>query len=206
MLIEIFKNKNYTDLALMRIIMHRKNLIEKLQRYKASNEIEESDRIKILEFVKSHEDCFERSQASGHITGSCWLENYEGTKFLLTKHKKLGFWLQLGGHADGDNDVIRVSLKEAHEESGLKNIELVSADIFDLGAHLIPPYKNVPAHYHYDIRFLLRASNSNEKISMSDESTDLDWFSDIPKSNPEEANRDMLRMIKKWRSFRKLAS
>jgi len=186
--------------------MHRKNLIEKLQKYQASCEIEELDRIKILKFVESHEDCFERSQVSGHITGSCWLENYEGTKFLLTKHKKLGFWLQLGGHADGDNDIIRVSMKEAHEESGLKNIELVSADIFDLGAHLLPPYKNVPAHYHYDIRFLLRASNSNEKISMSDESTDLDWFTDIPKSNPEEANRDMLRMMKKWRSFRNPSS
>lgn len=205
MLIEIFKNKNYTDSALVKIVMFRKNLIEKLQKYRASGEIEELDRIKILEFVKSHKDCFKRSLTSGHITGSCWLENFDGTKFLLTKHKKLGVWLQLGGHADGDNDIIRVSLKEAHEESGLKNIELVSADIFDLGVHLISPYKDVSAHFHYDIRFLLRASNSNEKISMSDESTDLNWFSDVPKGNPEEANRDMLRMIKKWRSFHKPA-
>lgn len=205
MLIEIFKNKNYTDSTLMKIVMLRKNLIEKLQKYRTSSEIEELDRIKILEFVKSQKDCFERLLTSGHITGSCWLENCDGTKFLLTKHKKLGFWLQLGGHADGDNDIIRVSMKEAHEESGLKNIELVSADIFDLGVHLVPPYKDVPAHFHYDIRFLLRASNSNEKISMSDESTDLNWFSDIPKSNPEEANRDMLRMIKKWRNFHRLA-
>ena len=109
---------------------------------------------KVSEFVKDHEDCFERSRLSGHVTGSCWLENYDGTKFLLTKHKKLKSWLQLGGHADGDSDIIRVSLKEAHEESGLKNIELISADIFDLGVHLIPKCKNIPQHYHYDIRFL----------------------------------------------------
>lgn len=204
MLIEIFKNKNYTSQTLSRIIVHRKNLIEKLQKYQTSDEIEELDRIKILKFIESHEDCFERSQTSGHITGSCWLEDYEGTKFLLTKHKKLGFWLQLGGHADGDSDIIRVSLKEAHEESGLKNIELVSADIFDLGAHLVPSYQNIPAHYHYDIRFLLRASNLNEKISMSDESTDLDWFSNIPKDNPEKANRDMFRMMRKWKIFHKV--
>ena len=183
--------------------MHRKDLIEKLRKYRTDDEIEESDRINIIKFVEKYEDCFERSQSLGHITGSCWLENYDGTKFLLTKHKKLKFWLQLGGHADGDNDIIRVSMKEAHEESGLESIGLVSAGIFDLGVHLIPQYKNVPAHYHYDIRFLLRASNSNEEIIMSDESTDLDWFTEIPKDNPDEANRDMIRMIRKWKNFRR---
>jgi len=183
--------------------MHRKDLIEKLRKYRTDDEIEESDRINIIKFVEKYEDCFERSQSLGHITGSCWLENYDGTKFLLTKHKKLKFWLQLGGHADGDNDIIRVSMKEAHEESGLESIGLVSADIFDLGVHLISQYKNVPAHYHYDIRFLLRASNSNEEIIMSDESTDLDWFTEIPKDNPDEANRDMIRMIRKWKNFRR---
>lgn len=180
--------------------MGRRNLIEKLEKYKANSEVEELDRKTILKFVKDHEDCFERSRLSGHVTGSCWLENYDGTKFLLTKHKKLKSWVQLGGHADGDSDIIRVSLKEAHEESGLKNIELISADIFDLGVHLIPKYKNIPQHYHYDIRFLLRASNLNENIIMSNESTDLDWFSDIPKDNPTEANRDMFRMMVKWKN------
>lgn len=176
--------------------MHRKNLIEKLQKYQTSDEIEELDRIKILKFIESHEDCFERSQTSGHITGSCWLEDYEGTNW--------GFGCNWAVTLTGDSDIIRVSLKEAHEESGLKNIELVSADIFDLGAHLVPSYQNIPAHYHYDIRFLLRASNLNEKISMSDESTDLDWFSNIPKDNPEEANRDMIRMMRKWKIFHKV--
>ena len=122
------------------------------------------------------------------------------TEQKATKHKKLKSWLQLGGHADGDSDIIRVSLKEAHEESGLKNIELISADIFDLGVHLIPKCKNIPQHYHYDIRFLLRASNLNENIIMSNESTDLDWFSDIPEDNPAEANRDIFRMMVKWKN------
>ena len=180
--------------------VHREDLMEKLEKYQTNNETEELYRKTILKFVKDHEDCFKRSQLSGHITGSCWLENFDGTKFLLTKHKKLKCWLQLGGHADGDSDIIRVSLKEAHEESGLKNIELVSADIFDLGVHLIPQYKNIPPHYHYDIRFLFRASNSNEKIVMSDESTNLGWFSDIPRDNPADANRDLLRMMMKWKN------
>jgi len=138
--------------------MHRKDLIEKLERYRPSCESEERDRKKILDFVKSNENCFERSNLFGHITGSCWLEDYDGEKFLMTEHKKLKKWLPLGGHADGDSDIIRVAMREAHEESGLDNIELVSADIFDLSVHLIPEYKGVPTHYHYDIRFLLRAS------------------------------------------------
>ena len=203
MWIERFLSGKYNELAGERRLMHREDLIEKLRKYRTDDEVEEPDRVKIIKFVEKYKNCFERSQSLGHITGSCWLENYDGTKFLLTKHKKLKFWLQLGGHADGDNDIIRVSMKEAHEESGLKNIELVSSEIFDLGVHLIPQYKNVPSHYHYDIRFLLRASNSNENIIISDESTDLAWFTEIPKDNPGEVNRDMIRMIRKWKNFRR---
>ena len=181
--------------------MHRRNLIEKLEKYRASCASEEKDRKAILDFVKSNENCFERSNLSGHITGSCWLENYDGEKFIMTEHKKLKKWLPLGGHADGDSDIIRVAMKEAHEESGLKNIDLISEDIFDLSVHLIPEYKNEPAHYHYDIRFLLRASKQGERIQMSDESTDLDWFSDLPENNSERDNEVLVRMMNKWRDF-----
>ncbi|MBO4405367.1 MAG: NUDIX hydrolase [Alphaproteobacteria bacterium] len=182
--------------------MHRKDLTEKLERYQASCDSEEQDRKKILDFMKSNCDCFERSNMSGHITGSCWLEDYDGEKFLMTEHKKLKKWLPLGGHADGDNDIIRVAMREAHEESGLDNIELVSADIFDLSVHLIPEYKGVPAHYHYDIRFLLRASKQGEQIKMSDESTDLAWFTDIPESSSKLDGGVLVRMLNKWKNFR----
>ncbi len=185
--------------------MHRKNLVEKLEKYRTSCNSEEKDRENILTFVKSNKNCFERSNLSGHITGSCWLEDYYGKKFLLTKHKKLKKWLQLGGHADGDNDIIQVAMKEALEESGLKNIELVSEDIFDLSVHLIPKYKDVPAHYHYDIRFLLRASNKEELIRMSNESIDLKWFDDIPEDNPQADNEILTRMMNKWRKFRRFS-
>ena len=96
--------------------MHRRDLIERLEKYRPFCNSEEKERRKILDFVKSNENCFERSNMSGHITGSCWLEDYDGEKFLMTEHKKLKKWLPLGGHADGDNDIIRVAMKEAHEE------------------------------------------------------------------------------------------
>ncbi len=181
--------------------MHRRDLIEKLEKYRSFYDSEEKDRKAILDFVKSNENCFERSNMSGHITGSCWLEDYDGEKFLMTEHRKLKKWLPLGGHADGDNDIIRVAMKEAHEESGLENIELVSADIFDLSIHFIPEYKGVPAHYHYDIRFLLRASKQGEQIQISDESTDLAWFSDLPESSLKSDGEVLTRMLSKWRNF-----
>ena len=77
----------------------------------------------------------------------------------------------------------------------------MSADIFDLSVHLIPEYKGVPTHYHYDIRFLLRASKQGEPIQMSDESTDLAWFSDIPEYDSERDNEVLIRMQNKWRNF-----
>ncbi|MDR2157863.1 MAG: NUDIX hydrolase [Holosporaceae bacterium] len=178
--------------------MHRKNLKEKLERYRPDDEREISDKARMLSFLNSYENCFDRSLSIGHFTGSCWLENHDGTKFLLTLHKKVKQWLQLGGHADGDSSLCRVSLKEAREESGLKNIELLSSEIFDIGVHLIQEYNGIPAHYHYDVRFWLKTTDKNEEIQMSDESIDLRWFAEAP-----EDNYDLNRMFKKWKNARR---
>jgi 8-oxo-dGTP pyrophosphatase MutT (NUDIX family) len=176
--------------------MHRKNLREKLERYNPIDEQEIADKVKMLQFLDAREDCFERSLSIGHFTGSCWIVNHNGTKFLLTLHKKIGRWLQLGGHADGDQDLARVSLKEAREESGLRHIELLSEEIFDIGVHLIAEYNGIPAHYHYDVRFLMRASDPQEDIRISDESDDLKWF-DAPIVAPN-FGANITRMFEKW--------
>jgi 8-oxo-dGTP pyrophosphatase MutT (NUDIX family) len=80
-------------------------------------------------------------------------------------------WLQLGGHADGDNDILRVALKEASEESGISSIKDISEEIFDIDVHQIPANKNEKAHIHYDIRFILQVS-SDEKIKINHESNE----------------------------------
>ncbi|MDR2402184.1 MAG: NUDIX hydrolase [Cytophagales bacterium] len=180
--------------------MRRKNLREKLWRYNPDDKREIADKAKMLNFLNSHEDCFNRSLAIGHFTGSCWLVNHDGTKFLLTLHKKIGRWLQLGGHADGDHDLVRVSLKEAREESGLRNIELLSDEIFDIGVHLIAEYKGIPAHYHYDIRFLMQTTDKDDNIQISDESSDLQWFSDMV-ALPPDTSSDIPRMFEKWKKL-----
>lgn len=122
-----------------------------------------------------------------------------GRKVLLTHHKKLNKWLQLGGHADGDGDVRSVALKEAREESGLKEFELISPGIFDLDVHLIPERKNEPAHYHYDIRFVFRA-DASIPLQITHESKALAWIvlDDLERYTTESS---MMRMRHKWRAI-----
>lgn len=148
------------------------------------------------DFVASEPRCFERSLPIGHITGSAWILNAVGTHTLLTHHRKLDLWLQLGGHADGDPDVRRVALREAREESGLDRFEFVSSAIFDLDIHRIPARKQEPEHWHYDVRFLLRTID-DEAFSVSDESHDLAWVaaSELERFTQEPS---MLRMRDKW--------
>src|SRR5207245_6935322 len=93
---------------------------------------------RLRRFVTEHADCFERSLQTGHITGSAWVVDIDRSHALLTHHRKLNKWLQLGGHADGDPDILRVALREAREESSLESIRAVSEAIIDIDIHLIP--------------------------------------------------------------------
>ena len=149
----------------------------------------------IIDFVEAHEDCFLRSCLTGHLTGSAWITDPEGRRTLLTHHRKLDKWLQLGGHADGETDLLAVALKEAREESGLTRFRVRKTEVFDVDRHEIPERKGVPAHWHLDLRFWLEADPA-EPLVVSDESHDLAWVDveEVERLNPEES---MLRMVHK---------
>lgn len=110
----------------------------------------------------------------GHLTSSCWLLSPERDAVLLTHHKKLNRWLQLGGHVDGDADLLRSSLREAEEESGIDGIRALTPQIIDIDIHEIPARKSDLAHYHFDCRFLLVAPTADYEVS--EESHDLRWI------------------------------
>jgi 8-oxo-dGTP pyrophosphatase MutT (NUDIX family) len=176
--------------------MHRKLLLDQLSAYAAAHPAETETITRFQDFVTSHEDCFERSLNIGHITGSAWIVSADGSETLLTHHRKLNCWLQLGGHADGDPDVAAVALKEACEESGLDEFEALDHTIFDLDIHRIPARKNEAEHLHYDVRYLLRATG-NTDFTVSEESHDLRWVP-IEQVQDLTTEESMLRMVRKW--------
>lgn len=152
-------------------------------------------REQFLKFASEHVDCCERTLTVGHFTGSVWLVSADGERILLTHHRKLGRWLQLGGHADGDGDLAAVALREAEEESGLSGLTL-EGGIFDLDRHLIPARGDEAAHLHYDVRFVVRASD--EDFLVSEESHSLAWKSIADIASDPSADESMQRMACKW--------
>lgn len=147
-------------------------------------------------FLASAGDVFERTHRAGHFTGSAWLVSADGARVLLTHHRKLGRWLQLGGHADGDHDLARVALREAEEESGLVDLRVEPA-IFDLDAHEIPARGDEPAHWHYDVRFVVHAQGS-ETFAVSEESLALAWKPVRDIAVDPHADASLRRMADKW--------
>lgn len=152
-----------------------KKTYDLLKAYSSSYLEEKIYQEKMLQLLETCDDCFLRRCRVGHFTASAVVLNTQKTHVLLMHHTKLDKWMQLGGHCDGDPDVLAVSIKEAQEESGIKAIVPLSAEIFDIDMHLIPPYKEEGAHYHFDIRFLLHA-HQDDAVTKNHESKALKWF------------------------------
>ena len=176
--------------------MHRKDLLLKINNYSPENSEEKLFRADFLSFIYANDKCFDRSLLEGHVTGSAWIINECRDKALLTHHKKLDRWLQLGGHADGEPDIVKVSTNEAVEESGLSSLKLFSTDIFDLDIHPIPEHKGIPKHLHYDVRFLFIA-DEDENLIVSNESKNLNWIPFNKLQEYTQNNESILRMAKK---------
>ncbi|MCA9507178.1 MAG: NUDIX hydrolase [Myxococcales bacterium] len=175
---------------------HRQALLELLAKYKTLDKKEQQDQEAIVAFVQSNRDCFLRSNLEGHITASCWLLSPDYKEVLITHHKKIGLWLQLGGHADGESDVLQVALKEAHEESGIDGIIALEGGIFDLEIHSIDRHQDVPKHLHYDVRFLLRAPK--KEFWVSEESHNLAWVKIKDVIVEPRFTSSLKRMAEKW--------
>jgi 8-oxo-dGTP pyrophosphatase MutT (NUDIX family) len=168
--------------------MSRTRLLQQLSDHRPFNEHEAAMLEAMRDFVATNPNCFERSLATGHLTGSAWILDRAGHHVLLTHHRKLNRWLQLGGHADGDPNLFRVALREAVEESGLQEIKPLSENIFDVDVHNIPERGAEPAHFHYDVRFLFEADRRSPLI-VSSESKALAWtpLDDLSRLNTDQS-------------------
>ncbi len=176
--------------------MDRMALLLALQAYYTSFEEEKAFIPRFKSLLSNFENCYERTLLSGHMTGSAWIVDRNGSEALLVHHKKLNRWLQPGGHADGEENIIDVARKEAEEETGFMSLKLHSPEIFDIDIHVIPARKNEVAHFHHDIRFMFVADNK-EDFAVSEESNEVSW---IPRTNIQDyvGNNDSIhRMVRK---------
>ncbi|WP_127132664.1 NUDIX hydrolase [Pseudoflavitalea rhizosphaerae] len=175
--------------------MIRNNLLELLMAYRTDDQLENEMLQDTINFIRQHPDCFERGLLIGHVTGSAWILNKEGTHTLMLHHKKLDKWFQPGGHCDGDPNVMAVAAKEAFEETGI-DVHPLSAAVFDVDHHVIPERNGVPEHIHYDIRFLFQADKTADELPSNPEANAVRW---IPLEKVEEYNDtpSILRLVKK---------
>ncbi len=178
--------------------MSRESLIKDLEAYKNKypDEVEVSERF--IDFISKYEDYSQRDLSIGHVTGSAWVVDLSGKNVLLTHHKKLNRWLQLGGHADGNPNILEVAIREVEEESGLECVVPLSKEIFDLDIHKIPERGDEPEHYHYDVRYAIQHNGIGEYV-VSDESHDLSWI-EIDHLSTITNEESMHRMARKWKA------
>ncbi len=176
--------------------MTREELVFALDHYATTYAKEAAFAPRFVSLLNNFPGCFHRELLSGHITGSAWVVSESNEEVLLLHHKKLDRWLQPGGHADGEDDVLKVAAKELEEETGLSSYAWVSENIFDIDIHVIPARQTERAHFHFDIRFMARAKLSTP-LSVSDESRALQWFPLKSITNEAGFEESILRMVNK---------
>lgn len=183
--------------------MHRKPLRELLARH-VERWPEDAARVaEILALVDAQPDCFERRCWAGHVTGSAWVATPDRRRALLVHHRKLGRWLQPGGHADGDGHIERVALREAMEETGLDDLALHVAEgglvPLDVDIHPIPARGTEPAHFHHDVRFLVIATGELTPRA-SEESHAVRWF-EVDRIREATDEQSVLRLARRALAF-----
>ena len=163
----------------------RKKLIEKIENYKPFNEQEERDKPLILDWIRNNENAFTRENTIAHITASAWVVNKDRSKVLMVYHNIYNSWSWLGGHADGETDLLSVALREVREEAGISNVHPVSEEIFSLEALTVDGHikkgKYVSSHLHLNITYLVEADSDEALFVKPDENSGVAWFT------PEEA-------------------
>jgi 8-oxo-dGTP pyrophosphatase MutT (NUDIX family) len=159
--------------------LEKQALLEGLLRHEPADDEEARDLEQIRDFVRRHEDPFDRQIPEGHLTGSAIVVSAAGEGTLLLHHRKLDRWLQPGGHADpGEATGESVALREALEETGLSGLALHprAPRPLDVDVHDIPARRTEPAHEHLDLRYLVLAPEGARPSPALAEMRELRFF------------------------------
>lgn len=157
----------------------RMTLLTDLKNYQPFNEQEAADVKEMIYRLETGEELFLRSNLAEHFTASAWVVNPARDKALMAYHRIYDSWAWLGGHADGDQDLLHVALKEVAEESGVKATpvtdQIYSVEILTVDGHE-KKGKYVPSHLHLNVTYLLEADDSLPIRPKEDENKAVAWF------------------------------
>ncbi len=156
------------------------NLREQIESYTPFDEQEEKDKEQFLKFINSFDDVLTRKNIFGHFSSSAFVVNKERTKMLVVYHIINDGWIYPGGHADGENDLLSVAIREVNEETGLKT-KVLDNSIFGIQAAPVKGHikrgNYVSAHLHFDVIYLMEADDTIPLIYREDESKGVKWVS-----------------------------
>ena len=168
-----------------RIGMDRQELMESIRTYQPFNEQEEMDKSLILNWIETQDDAFSRDNTVAHMTASAWVVNKDRSRVLMVYHNIYDSWSWLGGHADGETDLLAVAIREVKEEAGISGVRPVSEKIFSLESLTVDGHvkrgKYVSSHLHLNVTYLLEADSEEQVFVKEDENSGVGWFT------PEEA-------------------
>ena len=155
-------------------------LFEDIKNYKPVNQQEEHDREVMLRYMQCSDDYLERKNEVAHFTTSIWTVNKQRTKTLMVYHNIYDSWSWIGGHADGEEDLTSVALRELREETGVRRARLVSPEIFSLEILTVDGHVKkgsyVSSHLHLNITYLAEADESEPLTVNRAENQAVKWW------------------------------
>jgi len=184
--------------------MNKEDLLKEIEEYIPYNEEEARDKELILNFIRNNNDAFVRDNVVAHVTASSWIVNKERTKVLMVYHNIYNSWSWTGGHADCEEDLKHVALKEASEETGITNFKVLDNKIFSLEVLTVDGHykrnKYVSSHLHLNITYLLEASENEKLIVNKEENKAVKWI------NIEDINKEVREEWMKEHIYSKLVN
>ena len=171
------------------------NLIKQIETYIPFNEQETGDKAQILAFLRSGEELLTRANPVAHLTASAWVVSPDRKQVIMVFHNLYRSWSWMGGHADGDWDLLRVAKKEVMEECGLQELTVVSPEIFSLEVLCVDGHekrgKYVSSHLHLNVTYLFEADPALTIHIKPDENSGVRWFT--PEDALKAVSEDWMR-------------